>query len=191
VDRAEGEFFVTSDGRIVNQEPRVLAALDVILQEDTQLLTVTRTCVGRAIRGHSGAGVGRTSGCQYARSGGRNGARCKGWEPRKARWVPLEITKSIATDNTAQFVNHEVGRLDGLCIVIHMDRATVFKSSSEGGTGSHTKKHAKDMLAFLVEVDGDSQIVSVGGKPVAAVRRGQHFEILERFFENKALLREW
>jgi len=47
------------------------------------------------------------------------------------------------------------------------------------------------MLAFLVEVDGDSEIVSVGSEPVAAVRRGQHFEILEKFFENKALLRDW
>jgi len=70
-----------------------------------------------------------------------------------------------------------------------MDSAAILESGPESGTRSHTKKHAKDVLAFLVEMDGDSQVMAVGGKPVAAIRRRQNFEILEKFLENKASLR--
>jgi len=95
----------------------------------------------------------------------------QGWEPRKTRWSPLEITKSIPTDNAAKFVNHKVGRLDGLGVVLHMDRAAIFKGSAKGRTRGHTEKHAKNVLAFLVEVNGDGKIVSVCSEPVSAVRR--------------------
>jgi len=72
-----------------------------------------------------------------------------------------------------------------------MDGATVSESGPESGTRSHTKKHAKDVLAFLVEMDRDSQIMAVGGEPVAAIRRKQNFDILEKFLENKAVPRPW
>ena len=124
----------------------------------------------------------------------RWGTRCprREWgKPREARWVPLEIAKSIATNNATKFINHKVRRLDCLGIVVHMDSAAVSESGPESGTRSHTKKHAKDVLAFLVEMDGDSQIMAVGGEPVATIRRRQNFEILETFLENKAILRPW
>ena len=101
----------------------------------------------------------------------------------------MEITKSVATNNAAKFINHKVRGLDCLGIVVHMDSAAVSESGPESRTGSHTEKHAKDVLAFLVKMDGDSQIVAVGGKPVATIRRRQNFEILEKFLADKASLR--
>ena len=118
----------------------------------------------------------------------RRGTRCprREWgKPREARWVPLEIAKSIATNNAAKFINHKVRGLDCLGIIVHMDSTAVSESSPESRAGSHTEKHAKDVLAFLVKMDRDSQIVAVGGEPVSAIRRRQNFEILEKFLKEK------
>jgi len=171
VHRAWGEFSVTSDGRIVNQELGILAFLDIILREDAELLPVAGAGIGRAIRRHGRPGIGQPSGRGCPRRGGQNHARGQGWEPGKTRWSPLEITKSVPTNNAAQFVNHEVGGLDGQGVVVHMDHVAIFKGRAKGRAGSHTEKHTKNVLAFLVEVDGDGKVVSVGSEPVSAVRR--------------------
>jgi len=92
-------------------------------------------------------------------------------ETRKGKVESTGNHPVYSHDNATQFVNHQVGRLDGLGVVIHMDRVAIFKGSAKGWTRSHTEKHAKNMLAFLVEVDGDGKIVLVCSEPVSAVRR--------------------